>query len=315
MCTGRGFATGQEELPRYACAGVFRRLERLTPRLEAATLSGRRHDHRGGHPALHDAGPFRTPCTTATSSANRWSFDGEPGAVGVRPRSVPGRPASATPSTSTTSNATHYQVHTGINPTAVVPLGPDHRPAGSRPITGRTWAAGRSAMHIAGGRSPPTRRFRPGQALTHDRPPTDSLTEHKEIHVAKKKKQKLPRLQARRLRWLGCGGTLAGLAFQKTWKVIRHEDDAPDALDPDRGWGRSCSPPRSRAPSSPRCAAPWTGREPRPSNARPVSGRPAERADATDRTGPALPRHRRHPAGSDQPRLGAVCAVRRRVKE
>ncbi|MDN3026832.1 DUF4235 domain-containing protein [Streptomyces sp. S.PB5] len=32
-------------------------------------------------------------------------------------------------------------------------------------------------------------------------------------------------------------GWLAGLAFQKTWKVIRHEDDAPDALDRDRGWG------------------------------------------------------------------------------
>ncbi|WP_037671330.1 DUF4235 domain-containing protein [Streptomyces griseus] len=32
-------------------------------------------------------------------------------------------------------------------------------------------------------------------------------------------------------------GWLAGLAFRKTWKVIRHEDDTPDALDRDRGWG------------------------------------------------------------------------------
>nr|WP_206327355.1 DUF4235 domain-containing protein [Streptomyces sp. S3(2020)] len=32
-------------------------------------------------------------------------------------------------------------------------------------------------------------------------------------------------------------GALAGLAFQRTWKAIRHEDDAPDALDRDRGWG------------------------------------------------------------------------------
>ncbi|MFJ6080262.1 DUF4235 domain-containing protein [Streptomyces sp. NPDC092369] len=31
-------------------------------------------------------------------------------------------------------------------------------------------------------------------------------------------------------------GTLAGLAFQRTWKAIRHEDNAPDALDRDRGW-------------------------------------------------------------------------------
>ena len=32
-------------------------------------------------------------------------------------------------------------------------------------------------------------------------------------------------------------GTVAGLAFQKTWKMIRHEDNAPDALDRDRRWG------------------------------------------------------------------------------
>ena len=32
-------------------------------------------------------------------------------------------------------------------------------------------------------------------------------------------------------------GALAGLAFRKAWKAIRHEDDAPDALDRDRGWG------------------------------------------------------------------------------
>ncbi|MFC5959519.1 DUF4235 domain-containing protein [Streptomyces sp. NPDC005774] len=32
-------------------------------------------------------------------------------------------------------------------------------------------------------------------------------------------------------------GTVAGVAFQKTWKLIRHEDDAPDALDRDRRWG------------------------------------------------------------------------------
>lgn len=37
------------------------------------------------------------------------------------------------------------------------------------------------------------------------------------------------------LGWLS--GALASAAFRKTWKVIRHEDDAPDALDRDRGWG------------------------------------------------------------------------------
>ncbi|QYX75556.1 DUF4235 domain-containing protein [Streptomyces akebiae] len=32
-------------------------------------------------------------------------------------------------------------------------------------------------------------------------------------------------------------GAVASAAFRKTWKLIRHEDDAPDALDRDRGWG------------------------------------------------------------------------------
>jgi hypothetical protein len=32
-------------------------------------------------------------------------------------------------------------------------------------------------------------------------------------------------------------GALAGKAFQVAWKAIRNEDDAPDALDRDRGWG------------------------------------------------------------------------------
>ncbi|MFD1656735.1 DUF4235 domain-containing protein [Streptomyces caeni] len=32
-------------------------------------------------------------------------------------------------------------------------------------------------------------------------------------------------------------GALAGVAFRRTWKALRHEDDAPDALDRDRGWG------------------------------------------------------------------------------
>ncbi|MEU9400881.1 DUF4235 domain-containing protein [Streptomyces sp. NPDC048242] len=33
------------------------------------------------------------------------------------------------------------------------------------------------------------------------------------------------------------GGALAGLAFRKVWTVVRHEEHAPDPLDPDRGWG------------------------------------------------------------------------------
>lgn len=32
-------------------------------------------------------------------------------------------------------------------------------------------------------------------------------------------------------------GTLAGFAFKQAWKFVAGEDDAPDAGDPDRGWG------------------------------------------------------------------------------
>jgi predicted metal-dependent enzyme (double-stranded beta helix superfamily) len=31
-------------------------------------------------------------------------------------------------------------------------------------------------------------------------------------------------------------GLLAGLIFKQVWKVVGHDDDAPDATDEDRGW-------------------------------------------------------------------------------
>ncbi|SBT92521.1 Protein of unknown function [Streptomyces sp. DI166] len=58
--------------------------------------------------------------------------------------------------------------------------------------------------------------------------------------MAKKKQQKLKLPLAYKplgfaIGWVG--GTLAGLVFQTTWKALRHEDDAPDPLDQERGWG------------------------------------------------------------------------------
>ncbi|MFE7271545.1 DUF4235 domain-containing protein [Streptomyces sp. NPDC057623] len=59
--------------------------------------------------------------------------------------------------------------------------------------------------------------------------------------MAKKNKQKKAKLPLAykplgfALGW--ASGALAGLAFRKTWMAIRHEEDAPDALDQDRGWG------------------------------------------------------------------------------
>ncbi|MBC2875559.1 MULTISPECIES: DUF4235 domain-containing protein [Streptomyces] len=32
------------------------------------------------------------------------------------------------------------------------------------------------------------------------------------------------------------GGMLAGAAFRRTWKLLGHDDDAPDATDEDRTW-------------------------------------------------------------------------------
>jgi hypothetical protein len=37
---------------------------------------------------------------------------------------------------------------------------------------------------------------------------------------------------------LGAGaGIIAGTVFKQTWKRVGHDDDAPTATDPDRGWG------------------------------------------------------------------------------
>ncbi|AKJ09060.1 membrane protein [Streptomyces incarnatus] len=56
--------------------------------------------------------------------------------------------------------------------------------------------------------------------------------------MAKTKKKKLPFVYQPigfLLSWTG--GALAGVAFRKAWMALRHEEEAPDALDQDRGWG------------------------------------------------------------------------------
>ncbi|WP_225829772.1 DUF4235 domain-containing protein [Streptomyces sp. NK08204] len=53
-----------------------------------------------------------------------------------------------------------------------------------------------------------------------------------------KKKKKLPLAYAPIgfvLSWTG--GALATFAFRKAWLTLRHEEEVPDALDRDRGWG------------------------------------------------------------------------------
>ena len=37
---------------------------------------------------------------------------------------------------------------------------------------------------------------------------------------------------------LGAGaGVVSGLIFKQAWKLVGHDDDAPNATDQDRGWG------------------------------------------------------------------------------
>ena len=58
--------------------------------------------------------------------------------------------------------------------------------------------------------------------------------------MAKTKKRKLKLPLAYKPLGFAMGwasGAIAGLAFRKTWMALRHEEDAPDALDRNRGWG------------------------------------------------------------------------------
>ncbi|GAA5217083.1 glutathione S-transferase C-terminal domain-containing protein [Streptomyces thinghirensis] len=117
-----GFATGQEEYE-AACAGVFRRLERLTPRLE------RQRYLVGDTITEADIRLFTTlvrfdAVYHGHFKCNRWKLTENPVLWGYA------RDLFQTPGFGDTVDFDHikrhyYQVHTGINPTAVVPLGPD----------------------------------------------------------------------------------------------------------------------------------------------------------------------------------------------
>ncbi|MEU4142481.1 glutathione S-transferase C-terminal domain-containing protein [Streptomyces parvulus] len=117
-----GFATGQEEYE-AACAGVFRRLEQLAPRLE------RQRYLVGDTLTEADIRLFTTlvrfdAVYHGHFKCNRWKLAEHP----VLWAYV--RDLFQTPGFGDTVDFDHikrhyYQVHTGINPTAIVPLGPD----------------------------------------------------------------------------------------------------------------------------------------------------------------------------------------------
>ena len=97
------------------------------------------------------------------------------------------------------------------------------------------------------------------------------------------------------------GGWLAGLAFRKTWMAIRNEEDAPDALDKDRGWGEVLLAAAIQGAifavvRSAETSEPASGSETQ--SVRPEPGRSVRRAAGTDsdaappgsrRAGPACP--------------------------
>ncbi|MFC8995642.1 glutathione S-transferase family protein [Streptomyces rochei] len=117
-----GFATGQKEYEE-ACAGVFRRLEQLVPRLE------RQRYLVGDTITEADIRLFTTlvrfdAVYHGHFKCNRWKLAENP----VLWAYV--RDLFQTPGFGDTVDFDHikrhyYQVHTGINPTAIVPLGPD----------------------------------------------------------------------------------------------------------------------------------------------------------------------------------------------
>ncbi|MCL7367333.1 MULTISPECIES: glutathione S-transferase family protein [Streptomyces] len=117
-----GFATGQEEYE-AACAGVFRRLEQLAPRLE------RQRYLVGDTITEADIRLFTTlvrfdAVYHGHFKCNRWKLTENPVLWGYA------RDLFQTPGFGDTVDFDHikrhyYQVHTGINPTRIVPLGPD----------------------------------------------------------------------------------------------------------------------------------------------------------------------------------------------
>jgi putative glutathione S-transferase len=117
-----GFATGQEEYE-AACAGVFRRLELLTPRL------ARQRYLVGDTITEADIRLFTTlvrfdAVYHGHFKCNRWKLTENPVLWAYA------RDLYQTPGFGDTVDFDHikrhyYQVHAGINPTGVVPLGPD----------------------------------------------------------------------------------------------------------------------------------------------------------------------------------------------
>jgi putative glutathione S-transferase len=151
-----GFATGQAEYEE-ACAGVFRRLERLADR-----LAGQRY-LVGETITEADIRLFTTlvrfdPVYHGHFKCNRWKL-AENAVLWAYARDL-----FQTPGFGDTVDFDHikrhyYQVHTGINPTGIVPLGPDLdgwlAPHGRERLGGRPFGEGTPPGPVPAGEEVP----------------------------------------------------------------------------------------------------------------------------------------------------------------
>jgi putative glutathione S-transferase len=151
-----GFATGQEEYEE-ACAGVFRRLERLAER-----LAGQRY-LVGDTITEADIRLFTTlvrfdAVYHGHFKCNRWKL-AENAVLWAYARDL-----FQTPGFGDTVDFDHikrhyYQVHTGINPTGIVPLGPDLdgwlAPHGRERLGGRPFGDGTPPGPVPAGEEAP----------------------------------------------------------------------------------------------------------------------------------------------------------------
>ena len=132
----------------------------------------------------------------------------------------------------------YYQVHTGINPTGIVPLGPDLSgwltPHHREELGGRPFGDGTPPGPVPGRRGGARRRAGPDRDV--HRRTRHATRERRRTTWPRRRSSPSPTSRSdspsagRAVRWPGWRSARPG-------RLIRHEDDAPDALDRDRGWG------------------------------------------------------------------------------
>ena len=110
-----GFA-GSQDAYDEAYARLFDRLDWLVAAAGGPALPGRRHDHRGGRPAVHHAGPVRRGLPRAISSATGTSSTEMP-VLWAYARDLFQTPGFGDTIDFAQIKLHYYLVHTSLNPT------------------------------------------------------------------------------------------------------------------------------------------------------------------------------------------------------